>query len=64
MEEKSKNHARSRPRRRKRAPAEKLQAKFIARYGPTPRETDVLRAVTGKIGRLRKLPMTWEYRFI
>lgn len=26
--------------------AEELQAEFIARYGLTPRETDVLRAVT------------------
>lgn len=37
---------RSRPRRRNAPSTEEMQAEFIARYGLTPRETDVLRAVT------------------
>lgn len=43
--------------------AEELQAEFIARYGLTPRETDVLRAMTCDERVLNKWLLNWGYSF-
>ena len=41
---------------------EEMQAEFISRSGLTPREEEVLRAVTADERPLSKWPMTWGFR--